>query len=194
MANGQVTTGFSKPWVATYAAENGTVTYTGGQVLARGVDVSIDVEATEDNNFYADNVQAESESGTMSGGTVSVTVDGLLVAAERMIMGLPSAGDDGGIVYDDDQNIPDVGFGFVQRVMSGGVTSYIPIVLKRVKFSQIGLEAATQEEEIDWQTQALEASLLRAEDAKRSWKYRGAPQATEAAAEAIVKTQLGVSP
>ena len=194
MANGQVTTGFSKPWVAIYAAEGGTITYTGAQVLARGVDVSIDVETTEDNDFYADNVQAESESGTMSGGTVSVTVDGLLVAAERLIMGLPAAGEDGGIVYDDDQVIPDVGFGFVQRVMSGGVTSYIPIVLKRVKFSQIGLEAATQEEEIDWQTQALEASLLRAEDTKRSWKYRGAPQATETAAETIVKTQLGVTP
>lgn len=194
MENGQVTTGFSKPWVATYAASSGTITYTGGTILARGVDVSIDVEATEDNDFYADNVQAESDSGTMSGGTVTITVDGLLLAAERLIMGLPVAGEDGGVVYDDDQNIPDVGLGFVQRVMSGGVTSYIPNVLKRIKFSQIGLEAATQEEEIDWQTQELEATLMRAEDAKRSWKYRGAPQTTEAAAEAIVKTQLGVTP
>ena len=194
MANGQVTTGFSKPWVAKYNYANGNVTYTDAMPLARGVDVSIDVEATEDNNFYADNVQAESDSGTMSGGTVTVTVDGLLVAAERLIMGLPAAGEDGGIVYDDDQVIPDVGFGFVQRVMSDGVTSYIPIVLKRVKYSQIGLEAATQEDEIDWQTQELEATLQRAEDAKRSWKYRGAPQATETAAETIVKTQLGVTP
>lgn len=34
MANGKVITGFSKPYVALYAANNGSPTYTSGQPLA----------------------------------------------------------------------------------------------------------------------------------------------------------------
>ena len=180
MANGQVTTGFSKPYVATYSADGSTITYGTPQILARGVDVDLDVEASEDNYFYADNVQAESDSGTMSGGSITLTVDGLLTAAERLIMGLPTG--TGGVTYDDDQAIPDVGLGFIRRVMSGGVTSYIPYMFHRVSFSPIAISAATQEEEIDWQTQELTATLKRSEAAKRPWQWHGDPETSEAAA------------
>ena len=39
MANGRIITGFSKPYVAKYAESSGTVTYSDGMVLARGVEV-----------------------------------------------------------------------------------------------------------------------------------------------------------
>ena len=39
MANGEVITGFSKPYVARYSESNGTVTYSNVQPLARGVSV-----------------------------------------------------------------------------------------------------------------------------------------------------------
>ena len=44
MATGRVVTGFSKPYVAIYQNSSGTVSYTKGQVLARGVSVELSIE------------------------------------------------------------------------------------------------------------------------------------------------------
>lgn len=192
MANGKVCTGFSKPYVALYSASGTTVTYTSGMALARGVDVSIEPETSEDNNFYADNVIAESASGTFTGGTVSLTVDGLKADAERLIMGLPAAVDDW-TDYNDEQAVPNVGIGFIARYQEAGAVTYVPIVLAKCQFQQVPLSAATQEEEIDWQTQSLTATLMRSDDAKHTWKSIGADQTTEAAAEAALKTKLGIT-
>lgn len=192
MANGQVTTGFSKPYVAVYASEDGTVTYSDGQILARGVEVSIEPETSDDNNFYADNIVGETAAGAFTGGTVTLTVDGLFIAAERLIMGLPAAGEDGWTAYGENQQIPYIGVGFIRRVMSGGVTSYIPYVLPKVAFSQISTEAATQEEEIDWQTQELSATIMRDDTTNQNWKWVGAAVASEALAEAALQTKLGI--
>lgn len=192
MANGRVTTGFSKPYVALYAAAGGTVTYTSGQLLARGVEVSVEPETSDDNNFYADNQVAETAAGVFTGGTVTLTVDGLLPAAERLIMGLPEAGEDGWTAYGDGQSIPYVGVGFIQRTMSGGVTSYIPYVLPKVTFAQLSTDAATQEDEIDWQTQELTATIMRDDTTNQNWKWVGTPQTTESLAEAALMTKLGI--
>ena len=192
MADGRVLTGFSLPYVAKYACSQGTVSYSSGQKLARGVDVTISPEASEDNIFYADNIQAENANGQLTGGTLSLTVDGLLTAAEKLIMGLPTEVNDW-TVYDDDQAIPDMGVGFIARYMSGGVTSYVPIVLPRVQFKQIELSAATQEEEIDWQTQELTATVMRDDSAKHCWRLLGNEYASEALAEAALKAALDIS-
>lgn len=47
MANGKVCTGFSKPYVAVL----GSTGYTDGQILARGVEVSIEPESSDPENF-----------------------------------------------------------------------------------------------------------------------------------------------
>lgn len=198
MANGKVCTGFSMPWVALYAANNGTVTYSGGIPLARGVDVSLSVEAASDNNFYADNVQAETDTQGFSGGTVSLTVDGLKDAARKLIMGVTATksvtiGTDGTVVfeqYDDTQSIPYVGIGFVARYMEAGVTTYTPVVLCKCKFNPEGLASATQENAISFQTQSLEAEIMRDDSTTHAWKLIGADQTTEDAAVAAYKAIL----
>ena len=193
MAFGKVKTGYSLPWVALYSATGTTVSYTSGMRLARGVEASYDVETSDDNNFYADNIEAESDSGTFQSGTLNLTVDGLLAAAEKLIMGLPAADVTSGLTaYGDDQAIPDCGVGFVYRYMSAGVTYYTPVIFPRVQFSQLSDSGSTQEDAIDWQTQELTAAIKRAEDEKRNWKYVGTDQDTEAAAEAVIKTFLNV--
>lgn len=78
MAAGKVITGFSKPYVAVYSASGGTVTYSKGRELARGVGVSTDYEVGDSNPFYANNVEAENVPGVFTGGTATLTVDGLL--------------------------------------------------------------------------------------------------------------------
>ena len=63
MKEGIVTIGFSKPYVALLSEEGGEATYTQGQRLARGVDVSVTANTSDDNPFYADNIEAENDTG-----------------------------------------------------------------------------------------------------------------------------------
>ena len=197
-AAGKVCTGFSLPYVAKYGESGGSVTYTLGQKLARGVSVSIAPEVADNNDFYADNVLAESVSGTFTGGTVTLTVDGLFAAAEALIFGLGNASTESSVSvykYGDDSAPPYCGVGFIARYMSDGATSYKVILLRKVKFSLPTEEAATQEEEISWQTQALEATLMRDDTTSHDWKYVGATDyASESAAEADLKKLLGITP
>lgn len=198
MANGKVCTGFSKPYVALYSATGNAITYSSLMPLARGVDVSIDAESSDSSNFYADNITAESVGGQFTGGTVTLTVDGLKEAARKLIMGLKTTEsvtvDSKTVsvdVYDDAMEIPYVGIGFIVRYMENGVTTYAPIVLTKTAFSVDGLEAATQEEEIEFQTQELEATIMRDDSATHAWKKIAADQTTEAAAEAVLQAMLG---
>ena len=198
MANGQVITGFSKPVVALYSATGTTVSYTGLMPLARGVDVSLDIETNDDNDFYADNVVAESAGNTFSSGTVTLTVDGLKAEARKLIMGLPeptsvSLGSNTVEVYDydDRQAKPYVGVGFIVRYMEDGVTSYVPYMLPKVIFNDLGIEAETQEESIDFQTTELEATIMRDDSDNHRWQRVGANQTTEALAYSVLQALLG---
>ena len=197
-AAGKVCTGFSMPYVAKYSNVGSVVTYSGVMQLARGVSVSLSLDTTDDNVFHADNVSAETAAAIFTGGTATLTVDGLLAEAEKFILGLPettkvTAGGDQVDVshYGDGMEIPYVGIGFVVRYQSGGVVTYAPVVLTKARFQQPGLDAATQEESIDWQTQELTATLMRDDTTNHDWKLVGADQPTEAAAEAVLKAILG---
>lgn len=193
MANGKVCTGFSLPYVAKYSVAGTTVSYASGMVLARGVDVSLEPEASSDNIFYADNQAAESAAGTFTRGTITLTVDGLKPATERFIYGLPAAGGDGFTAYDDTADPPYVGIGYIARYMEDGTVSFVPTVIAKAKFQYKNDSAATQEEEIDWQTQELTASVLRSDDANHTWKWLGTAASTEASALAALKTKLNIS-
>lgn len=200
MANGKVITGYSRPFVALYNNNEGTITYSSGMPLARGVDVSVEAETGDAVNFYADNVMAESVGGVFTGATITLTVDGLKDAARKLIMGLPNAepltvGSDSVDIYtyDDRQNIPNVGIGFVVRYMESGVTTYQPVVFTKASFSVDGLDAATQEEEIEFQTTELEASLMRDDSEHHAWRKIGADQTTETAAVNVVKALLNIN-
>ena len=197
-AAGKVCTGFSMPYVAKYSNVGSVVTYSGVMQLARGVSVSLSLDTTDDNVFHADNVSAETAAAIFTGGTATLTVDGLLAEAEKFILGLPEATKvpvGGAQVdvshYGDGMEIPYVGIGFVVRYQSGGVVTYAPVVLAKARFQQPGLDAATQEESIDWQTQELTATLMRDDTASHDWKLVGADQATEEAAVEVLKAILG---
>lgn len=193
MANGRVTTGFSKPKVALYSATGTTVSYASGMPLARGVEVSIEPNEPGDNNFYADNLLAETDSSIFTGGSVTLTVDGLKDEANRLIFGLPAADESGWTHYGLSQNIPFVGIGFIIRVQEEQVVSYVPVVLKKVMFAPASTSAATQEEQIDWQTQELTGTINRDDSENTEWKMVGTAQTTEAAAEAMLNTALNIT-
>jgi phi13 family phage major tail protein len=186
-ALGKVCTGFSKPYVALYANNEGTITYSDGQRLARGVEVSIEPESSDASNFYADNIIAETVGGQFTGGTCTLTVDGLLQDAEKLIAGLPTADTDGFLNYGLDQSTPFVGLSFVVRYLSGGTTYYTPVILTKATLNPQTLEAATQEDEVDFQTQELEFTLSRDDSTNGVWKKVGGELASESAAETVIK-------
>ena len=194
-AAGKVCTGFSLPYVAKYACAQGVISYSSGRKLARGVEVSIEPDSSEDNVFYADNVAAETDAGTFTGGTLNLTVDGLFQEAEQLIMGLPAAGNDEDfLTYDDDQVVPYMGVGFIARYQSDGVVSYCPTIIVKTQFNQIQSSHATSEGSKKYQTRALSAAILRGDDAKHSWKkIANEDYETEAEAEAVIKEVFGIS-
>lgn len=201
MAAGRVITGFSKPYVAKYSASAGTVTYSDGMVLARGVNVDISPEVGDASPFYADNIEAENVPGVFTGGTVTLTVDGLLDAANTLIFGLPepenvSYGESKTAdvySYGDSMQIPYVGIGFIVRYMSGGVVSYVPMILTKASFNTPSTSAATQEESIEFQPQELTADLMRDDSTNHNWLRQGEGFATEAEAEELLKALLNIS-
>lgn len=193
-ANGRVITGFSKPYVAKYSASGSTVTYSDGMILARGVSVSLAPESADDNNFYADNVVAESAGGVFTGGTATLTVDGLNPAARALAMGLAEANTEGWIEDGDSTEAPYLAVGYIVRYMSGGDVIYVPTVLAKTKMAIPAEEAATQEDQIAWQTTAIDFTLMRDDTENHTWRYIGADCATEAAAVAALKTKLNITP
>lgn len=189
-ASGRVATGFSKPYVAKYIASGTSVIYQGARRLARGVNVNVQPESSDDNNFYADNQAAESASGLFTGGTVELEVDGLFTSSYNYIMGIEDVAE-GWTADGNNAEVPYVGIGFIVRWMSAGVTSYQPVVIAKCKFSVPEEERATQEDEIDWQTTTLSAAMMRDDTTAEAWRYRGADFATEAEAEAALVERLG---
>ena len=189
-ASGRVATGFSKPYVAKYIASGTSVIYQGARRLARGVNVNVQPESSDDNNFYADNQAAESASGLFTGGTVELEVDGLFTSSYNYIMGIEDVAE-GWTADGNKSEVPYVGIGFIVRWMSAGVTTYQPIVIAKCKFSVPEEERGTQEDEIDWQTTTLSAAMMRDDTTEEAWRYRGADFATEAEAETALVERLG---
>ena len=194
MADGKVITGYSKPIVAKYTYNQGTISYSDIMALARGVEVDMEVEIGDATNFFANNTIEESVAGQFNGATATFTVDGLKDAARDLIAGLvtsktivANSSTVAAKVYDDLQVIPYVGIGFVVRYMENGVTTYAPVILPKAQFSPESIKAATQGESVEFQTTELQATVMRADDTNHSWKVIAADQATEADAVAVIQ-------
>lgn len=204
LAAGQVVTGFSFPVVALYNNEGETVTYTSGMDLARGVSLDPDVATSGDENiFYANNRSAETAQRRFRNGSISLTVDGLLTAAEKLIMGLGAGAASTVTVgqatvnitdYGEAQQIPYVGIGAVVRSQSNGQELFRAVVYTKCRFEQFNLPAATEEDDIDWQTTELSAQLSRDDTVKHNWQRVSEPLETELEAYNTVRVILGLTP
>lgn len=193
-AAGRVVTGYSKPKIADYSCTGGVISYTNGMSLARGVDVDISPEESDADGFYADNQLAESDDGVFTSGTLGLTVDGLKPDAEKSIQGLPVADEDGFLNYNDKQKKNYKGFGYITRYQSDGEVTFVPTIVVKTKFNQIGRTAKTQEESKDYQTQPLTARIFRGDDADHTWlRVSETEYDTEAEAEAVIDEIFGIT-
>lgn len=195
------TIGLSKPYFAVYSAAGSTVSYANGAVMGKATEANIEIDTTEDNNLYADNAIAETDR-TFAGGTLTLSTDDLsqeiskaiLGLAEQAITGIEGVTDTSvkELLYDDQQQTPYLGVGFIIKKKAGGVYKWRGVILTKVMFSAPADAATTQGETIEWQTPELSATIMRDDSTNHMWK-REATFTTEAQAEAYIKDRLGIT-
>lgn len=195
-----VTTGFSNIHVALYSANAGVVKYTSVRKLGRSVSMTTDISTSDDNNFYADDRLAETETGSaFTDGSGTMTIDGLTADDEAFLMGL-KAGNSVEVndqtvetlAYGADMDPPYIGIGAVKKVQRDGKSYYKAFIMTKCRCKVPGDDASTQEEQIDWQTQDIDFTILRDDSEKNLWKV--IPKelfATENEATAFIKAYLG---
>lgn len=193
------TIGLSKPYYAIYSNTGSTVSYTGCDVLAKAVELSVELEGGDANVLYADNGAAESAK-QFSGGTLTITTDDLMPTEMAAILGLTlqtvtnsaiTTSTPQELVFGEAQEIPYLGFGVVIKKQKNNAVKYQGIVFPKIQFSNPGINAVTQGETIEWQTPELTATIMRDDTAAHNW-CRSSLLDTEADAEAYIKQLLGV--
>lgn len=191
------TIGVSKPYVAKYFDNgDGTVSYTQGARLALATQLSATIETSDNNVLYADNGAAESDK-SFSGGTLTIGVDDLSQDGSKIILGVQENkitvdGEEvAELVYNDDAVAPDLGFGCIIKKIKNKATRWRAVVFTKVQFAIPEDAATTQGESIEWQTPSLEATIMRDDSEKHTWK-REATFDTESKAEAYIKQCLNI--
>lgn len=189
--------GFSRPYVANYAAVGSNVVYRNGMRLGRGVSVSMDIESSDGNDFYADNAIAESVRGAFTGGSLTLTIAELNYNEAKFINGLIESSLSIGsesvneLVYSEDDRSPSMGVGYIKKKMHLGNTKWIGVVIAKVAFDVPSEEVNTQEDEIDWQTQDIEGGIEK--DVRGRWKFQSQDFDTEEDADMYIRHRLGMA-
>ena len=195
------TIGLSKPHYAVYSAGSGTPSYASGGVMGKATQADIEIETSEDNNLYADNAIAETDR-SFAGGTLTLSTDDLSQEVSKAILGLTEQSlseitgvtdeDVKELVYDDTQQTPYLGVGFIIQKKVNGVYKWRAVVLTKVMFAVPSDSATTQGESIEWQVPELSATIMRDDSATHMWK-REATFPTAAQAEAYIKDRLNIT-
>nr|DAH24567.1 MAG TPA: tail tube protein [Caudoviricetes sp.] len=193
--------GLSKPYYGIYSATGNAVSYANGAVMGKATEANIDINTTEDNNLYADNAIAETDR-SFAGGSLTLSTDDLSQEVTKAILGLTETAITGiegvtdtsvkELVYDDTQNTPYLGVGFIIKKKVGGAYKWRGVVLCKVMFSVPADAATTQGESIEWQVPELSSTIMRDDSATRMWK-REATFTTEAQAEAYIRARLNIT-
>lgn len=195
------TIGLSKPHYAIYSNAGNSVTYSSGGLIAKAVEANVEINTSEDNNLYADNVIAETDR-QFTGGTLTLQTDDLSQEVSKAILGVKEQAissvtgvtdeDAKELIFDDTQSTPYLGIGFVIKKVVNGTTMWRAVVLTKVMFSVPNDSATTQGESIEWQTPELSATIMRDDSANHMWK-REATFTTEAQAVAYIQDRLSIT-
>lgn len=168
--------GLSKPYYAAYSATGGEVSYDTPAAIGKAVEVTIDVDDVDPVVLYADNGPAETASG-FSGGTLTLTIDELSLAAAGAILGITpgSSTTPAGttLTFSGITAAPYLGFGIVVKKMVSNSYKYLAVILHKVQFQTPGVVATTQGENVEFQTPELTATILRDDTSDHSWMTQG---------------------
>lgn len=187
--------GLSKPIVAKITP--GGTTYTKRVTAGKYTEINIAPDESDENIFYADNAESESDS-TFTGGNVTMSTDDLLPTMLVDMLGVTeesagSSSTEKWYVFDDDQNAPYLALAGVVKRKNGGDTKYQAFVLEKIKFSNPALAVSTQGESIEWQTSELSARIFKSDKTKHPWYRLSSMVDSEADAVALIESYLTVT-
>lgn len=181
--------GLSQPYIAHYAAGNGTPSYSGLKKLGKATTVDVTIDGKEPEVLYADNGPAESMT-VFGGGTVTIGVDELALDVAADILGLTAPASNGGITFVADAVAPYLGLGFITKKVVAGVIKWRVVILHKVQFMTPDFSVDTQGETVSFQTPELQAQILRDDATPAKWSM-WQDYATEAAALTALQSALG---
>lgn len=193
--------GLSKPYYAIYSNTGSTVTYSDGGVIGKYTEFSLELEDGDNNVLYADNGAAESDN-SFAGGTATVTTDDLDAETMLAILGLEkedittdgiSTENASWIVFNDTQDTPYIGLAGIIKKKMNTKTKWQAFILPKAQFANPGVEAVTQGESIEWQTQELSASIMRSDASDARWFMLSSELDSEEDAEKIIKAYLNIT-
>lgn len=195
--------GLSKPYAANYSNSGATVTYSNVRTIGRYVELNINLDDSEENDFYSDNSISESDD-QFPGGTAAITTDDLspdamvdtLGMVREEITGVPGVTAEGAawIVNNDNQQIPFLGLGGIVKKKLNGVIGYVAVVLDKIRFRNMSNAFKTQGKTIEWGTSSLTADIFRSDKAAHDWRRFSTVFPTEAEAEAALVAYLSPPP
>ncbi len=196
------TIGLSRPYVARYSNVGSSVSYSGGRLLGKATELSVELSEGDNNIFYADNGPAESDT-RFSGGTLSITTDDLrpqallasLGVANEAITGVSGVTTPGAawLVNNDQQDVPYLGFGAIAKKQINNKIYYVGLILDKVRFQNPNDAITTQGETIEWQTPQLTGTIFRSDKTSHDWRRITTPLSTEDEADAAVRAYLNIS-
>lgn len=193
--------GLSKPYFAKYSNTGETVTYSGGALMGRAVELSIELEGADDNTLYADNGPAES-ANTFAGGSSTLTTDDLLPEVMLQVLGIVeqtmaaegiNTKDAKWYIWNDAQETPYLGFGAIVKIQKNGAAKWQAVVLPKIQFTNPNDTFTTQGEKVEWGTPEISGTIHRSDAAGHPWKMISSPMDSEADAEAAIKKYLNIT-
>lgn len=183
--------GLSKPYYAKYTPNSGSPTYSSGKSLGMATEGSITVDSKDPAILYADNGAAESVS-LFSSGTCTLGVHKLTLENLADLVGQTYVSSTG-VDFKADANAPYIGLGIISMDIAGGVITYSAILLYKVQCKTPDITRVTRGDTIEYQVPSLEFSILRDDSADAKWMWMQSGYATEALAEAALKSKLGIT-
>lgn len=187
--------GLSKPYYAKYAAAAGVVSYTGGAVMGKAVDASIDPDDNDIEIFYADNGPAES-APQFTGGQLTLEIDRLSASVVADLFGITPGSSTTPVgttlSFSANTSIPYIGVGLISKSIVNSDPVWMAVILPKVQFNPLSLDMSTQGEDIEFSGNELSATILRDDTTDAKWMELGY-FTTEADAETWIKNYLNIS-
>ena len=187
--------GLLKPRVAKYAESSGTVTYSDGQIIGKGITHELTLNNADPVVLYADDGAAESVSG-FSSGTLTISIDELPIATAGLLFGITpetSTTPAGSIVsFGDAAEPPYLGYGVIVPKMFHGTKTYMAVLLTKIKFVLPPDSFETRGETVTFKVPELTATVLRDDTSSHIWR-KWAEFGTEDAANTWLNSQLSIT-
>lgn len=196
--------GLSKPYAAVYAVSGGTVSYTSGKLCGKAISLELSLEGGNDNILYADNAPCESDT-QFAGGSLTIGTDDLYADVMKTFLGMPeesitttgftnfTTASPKWYKNNDDQVVPYLGFGAIAKKKIGGVIKYVAIIFNKIQFANLAQSMETQGDTVSWQTESIEATVMRDDSTKHDWRWISSDLDAEADAETLIKDALDIA-